>query len=125
MNLEQLLPTVGSRSIPFHLVPSLMLLRQPSDYAVAVIVPSARQLAEYSLECQHPLTRTWVDDATRVDLLARQNEQVDVLLATDLEIAAARVARFAPGDPPETMLNRWVPIRDNLYAMLSMRFEVR
>jgi GNAT superfamily N-acetyltransferase len=88
-----------------------------------VAVPSARQLAEYSLEQQHPLTRKWVDDATRVELLAKHHEQVDVLLATDLEVAAARVERVAPGHPAETMLNHWTPIGDNLHAMLSMRFE--
>ena len=87
------------------------------------MVPSARQLAEYTLEAQHPLTRRWVDDATRLDLLTRQHEQLDILLATDLDIAATRVAKFAPGLPPETMLNRWVPIRHDLHALLSMRYE--
>jgi L-amino acid N-acyltransferase YncA len=86
-------------------------------------VPSARELAECSLERQHPLTRMWVDDATRVDLLTKQHEQLDVLLATDLEIAEARVERLAPGHPAETMLNRWVPVGDDLHAMLSMRYE--
>jgi L-amino acid N-acyltransferase YncA len=52
-----------------------------------------------------------------------QHEQVDVMLATDLEFAATRVERFAPGLPAETMLNRWVPIGNDLHAMLSIRYE--
>ncbi len=84
-------------------------------------VPAARELAGYSLEAQHPLTRRWVDDSTHLDLLTEWH-QLDVQLATDLDIAAVRVARFAPGHPPEAMLNRWVPVAEDLHAMLSMRY---
>jgi GNAT superfamily N-acetyltransferase len=84
---------------------------------------SPRELAEFTLEQQHPVTREWVDDATRLAGLTKQHEELDVLLATDLEIASLRASRFAPGYPPETMLNYWVPAGDDLFAMLSMRFE--
>jgi GNAT superfamily N-acetyltransferase len=84
---------------------------------------SPRELAEFTLEQQHPVTREWVDDETRLAALTKQHEDLDVMLATDLEVAEVRASRFAPGYPPETMLNYWVPVGDDLFAMLSMRFE--
>jgi hypothetical protein len=87
------------------------------------VIPSAGELAQYTLERQHPLMRSWVDDATLLAAFTKQHEEVDVLLATDLSIAAARAERFAPGHPAESMLNRWVPAGDDLHAMVSMRFE--
>ncbi|MEI8408604.1 MULTISPECIES: GNAT family N-acetyltransferase [unclassified Kribbella] len=66
--------------------------------------------------------RTWVDDATLLAAFTKQHEEVDVLLATDLAIAAERAERFAPGQPAESMLNYWVPVGD-LGVMFSMRFE--
>lgn len=86
-------------------------------------LPTAVELAHYSLERQHPLMRAWVDDATLLAAFTKQHEEVDVLLATDLAIAAARAERFAPEQPAESMLNHWVPAGDDLHAMLSMRFE--
>lgn len=85
-------------------------------------VPTARELAGYSLEARHPLTRRWVDDSTHLALLSESHE-LDVQLTTDLDIAAVRAERFAPGHPPVAMLNRWVQVTEALYAMVSMRYE--
>jgi GNAT superfamily N-acetyltransferase len=87
------------------------------------LIPSAEELAGFTLERQHPVTREWVDDSVRLAGLVAHHEDPDLLLATDLEIAALRVERFAPGYPPETMLNYWVPAGRDLFAMLSMRYE--
>ncbi|MFI6828808.1 GNAT family N-acetyltransferase [Kribbella sp. NPDC050241] len=87
------------------------------------MIPTADELARYTLDRQHPLTRTWVDDATRLKALAEVHADPDLLLATDLEIAALRVERFAPGHAAESMLNYWLPAGDDLHAMISMRFE--
>ena len=87
-----------------------------------MLLPKAHELAAYTLEAQHPLTRTWVDDTARVDLLAQQHE-IDVLLATDLSIAAKRARRFAADAPPEELLNRWVGVNNDLNAMVSIRYE--
>lgn len=87
------------------------------------MIPSAEELAGYSLARQHPVTREWVDDATRLAGLTKHHEDPDVLLAKDLEIAALRAERFAPGFPAETMLNYWVPAGRDLFAMVSMRYE--
>lgn len=85
-------------------------------------LPTPWELAEYSLAAQHPVTRTWGDDETRLAGLAEEHE-LDVLLATDLDVAAKRAARFAPGRPAEALLNRWVGVGAELSAMLSMRYE--
>jgi GNAT superfamily N-acetyltransferase len=87
------------------------------------VIPTPEELARYTLDRQHPVTRTWVDDKTRLAVLAREHAAVDVLFATDLDIAAGRAERFAPGQPAESMLNRWVHVGGDLHAMLSMRFE--
>jgi GNAT superfamily N-acetyltransferase len=87
------------------------------------VIPTAGELAQYTLERQHPLLRSWVDDDSLLAAFTKQHEEVDVLLATDHAIAAARVERFAPGQPVESMLNHWVPAGDDLHAMLSMRYE--
>lgn len=86
------------------------------------VVPSARDLAGYSLESRHPLTRRWVEDSTHLDLLSEWHE-LDVQLATDLGIAATRAERFAPGHSAEAVLNRWVRVAEGLHAMVSMRYE--
>ncbi|MET9273918.1 GNAT family N-acetyltransferase [Kribbella sp. NPDC003557] len=80
-------------------------------------------MARYTLERQHPLTRTWVDDARRLAILTEEHAALDILLAEDLDIAAQRAQRLAPGKPAESMLNRWVAIGNDLHAMFSMRFE--
>jgi L-amino acid N-acyltransferase YncA len=85
-------------------------------------LPNAQELALYTLAAQHPITRTWVPDAERVQRLA-ENHELDVLLAVDTDIAARRAARFAPHLPPKALLNRWVEVSDDLDAMMSIRFE--
>jgi hypothetical protein len=87
------------------------------------VIPDPWELAAYTLERQHPLTRKWVDDQTRLALLAEQHAALDILLATDRSIAESRVERMAPGTPVDAMLNHWVAVGDDLHAMLSMRFE--
>ncbi|GAA0952072.1 hypothetical protein GCM10009554_54600 [Kribbella koreensis] len=87
------------------------------------MIPDPWELAAYTLERQHPLTRRWVDDETRLGLLAELHAGVDILLATDRSIAESRVERMAPGTPVDAMLNHWVAVADDLSAMLSMRFE--
>ncbi|MFD2082683.1 hypothetical protein SAMN05421678_111131 [Actinopolymorpha cephalotaxi] len=85
-------------------------------------LPAARELARCFLAAQHPVTRQWVDDAVRLDLLTA-NRAEDVTLATDLELAALRARRFAPHLPAETFLNRWTEVEGDLAAMMSMRYE--
>ncbi len=89
-------------------------------------LPAASQLAKYRLSAQHPLTREWVADDLRLELLAAECAG-DLLLATDLEIAELRAElraeRFAPGRPAHLLLNRWCEVTDGLSAMLSMRYE--
>ncbi|WBQ06283.1 hypothetical protein [Kribbella sp. CA-293567] len=87
------------------------------------MIPSAAELAAYTLERQHPLTRQWVDDETRLELLTEQHAGLDVLLAQDRSIAESRIERLAPGTPVDAMLNHWVLVGNDLHAMLSMRFE--
>ncbi|WP_427888565.1 GNAT family N-acetyltransferase [Kribbella sp. GL6] len=87
------------------------------------MIPTADELAGWTLERQHPLTRGWVDDARRLAILAEEHAALDILLAEDLDIAAARAQRLAPGKPAESMLNRWVAVGNDLHVMLSMRFE--
>ncbi|GAA5514427.1 hypothetical protein Dcar01_03182 [Deinococcus carri] len=85
-------------------------------------LPTARDLAACSLAAQHPLTRLWVDDTARLDLLAEEHA-FDLQLATDLDLAAGRAEFLDVGQPPEAFLNRWVEVRPDLRAMLSIRFE--
>jgi hypothetical protein len=85
-------------------------------------VPTVRELAGYFLVAQHPASRMWVDDDVRLGLLAKQRAD-DVLLASDMDVAALRSQRFAPGHPAEALLNRWLAAGDDLNAMMSMRYE--
>lgn len=87
------------------------------------MIPTAEELARWTLERQHPLTRTWVDDERRLAILAEEHAALDILLAEDLDIAAQRAERLAPGRPAESMLNRWVAVGNDLQVMYSMRFE--
>jgi hypothetical protein len=43
------------------------------------VIPTPEELAGYTLERQHPVTRKWVDDDTRLALLAEQHAGVDLL----------------------------------------------
>ncbi|GIH08880.1 hypothetical protein Rhe02_69470 [Rhizocola hellebori] len=85
-------------------------------------VPTAQQLAEFFLAAQHPLTRRWVDDGARLALLAEQRSD-DVLLATDVTVAASRARRFAPRQPAQALLNYWVAAAADLHAMMSIRYQ--
>ncbi|WP_232828226.1 GNAT family N-acetyltransferase [Kribbella monticola] len=85
-------------------------------------LPTARDLAGFSLPAQHPVSREWVDDELRLQLLTEQHE-LDVELLTDPEIAAIRAERFAPGRPIGLMFNQWVQIAADQHVMLSMRYE--
>ncbi|QNE22808.1 hypothetical protein F1D05_07290 [Kribbella qitaiheensis] len=85
-------------------------------------MPTARELAEFSLAAQHPVSRGWVPDDLRLELLTNQHE-LDIDLLADPEIAAMRTERFAPGQPIEIMFNQWVPISADQHVMLSMRYE--
>ncbi|MGH3500137.1 MAG: GNAT family N-acetyltransferase [Nocardioidaceae bacterium] len=91
-------------------------------YPAGGSLPTARELAKYRLTAQHPRTRQWVADDVRLELLAAECAD-DLLLATDMQIAASRAERFAPGQLAQLLLNRWYDIGDGLVAMLSMRYE--
>lgn len=75
-----------------------------------------------SLAAQHPRSRTWVPDATRLAGLEEEHA-FDLQLATDLELAAGRAEVLEVGQPPEAFLNRWVELAPDLSAMLSIRFK--
>lgn len=87
------------------------------------MIPAAEELARWTLERQHPVTRAWVDDTRRLAILTEEHAALDILLAEDLDIAVQRTARLAPGKPAESMLNHWVAIGNDLQVMFSMRFE--
>lgn len=86
------------------------------------LLPTATELAGYRLAAQHPLTRQWVPDSARLELLTAQCAD-DLLLATDQGIATARAERFAPEQSAQLLLNRWHDVGENLAVMLSMRYE--
>lgn len=85
-------------------------------------LPTPEQLARWALQRQHPLTREWTTEPDRLVALA-QVARDDLRLATDLDIARIRTARFAAGQPPELMLDRWVETGDGLAVLLGMRYE--
>ena len=85
-------------------------------------LPSAHDLARMTLEQQHPLTRGWLDDETRLVNLAGEQE-FDLQLATDHDLAARRAKFLNVGQPPGAFLNRWVEVGPDLRAMLSIRFK--
>ncbi|WP_102127361.1 hypothetical protein [Deinococcus planocerae] len=85
-------------------------------------LPTAADLASFSLAAQHPLTRSWVDDPTRLALLEGEHA-FDLQLATDLDLAAQRAEFLDVGQPAEAFLNRWVEVGPDLCVMLSIRFE--
>jgi hypothetical protein len=85
-------------------------------------LPTASELAAMNLTAQHPLTRIWVDEATRLAHLAEEHA-FDLRLATDLELAGKRAEFLNVGQPPEAFLNLWFTVSPDLDAMLSIRFE--
>lgn len=62
-------------------------------------LPTAADLAIFSLAAQHPLTRGWVDDPTRLALLTEEHA-FDLQLATDLDLARQRAEFLDVGQPP-------------------------
>jgi Acetyltransferase (GNAT) family len=98
-------------------------VRDPASlWYMDLVIPTAQELGGYLLHAQHPLTRQWVDDAQRMELLSEQCAD-DVRLATDTELSACRRQRFAPGIPATSLLSRWRSVSDDLTAMMSMRYE--
>ncbi|WP_202630471.1 hypothetical protein [Deinococcus alpinitundrae] len=85
-------------------------------------LPGLSQLAEFSLAAQHPLTRQWQDDQTRLERLAAIHG-FDLQLATDLELAGQRAEFLNVGQDAQAFLNRWVRVPPDLHAMLSIRFQ--
>ena len=85
-------------------------------------MPSAAELAQFSLQSQHPLTRSWLDDQPRLKRLAHIHE-FDLQLATDLELARQRAEFFGVEQDAEAFLNRWVNVPPDLHAMLGIRFQ--
>lgn len=90
--------------------------------AVPTDLPSAAELAEFTLGAQHPVTRAWTGRDERLRRLAVAHE-FDLRLAGDAELSAQRAELLDVGQSPEAFLNRWVPVAGDLAAMLSIRFE--
>ncbi|GGR82341.1 hypothetical protein [Deinococcus sedimenti] len=85
-------------------------------------LPTAAELAAFTLEAQHPATHGWMDRAERLGNLTEEHE-FDVQLATDLDLAAQRAEFLNAGPAAPAYLNVWTPVRSDLHAMLSIRFE--
>ena len=85
-------------------------------------VPTAQELAAYTIAQQHPVTADWIRPQERLRLLAAEHG-LDVRMATDLDFAGARRDQFAPELPTEYLLNSWERIADDLDVMVSMRWE--
>lgn len=89
---------------------------------VTPTLPSATDMARWTLAAQHPLTRQWCrDDERRLARFAEEHA-FDLQLATDLDLATRRAA-LAPGHEPQELLNRWVIVSPELSALLSIRYE--
>ncbi|AZI42322.1 GNAT family N-acetyltransferase [Deinococcus psychrotolerans] len=85
-------------------------------------LPAALELAHFGLAAQHPLTRAWQADETRLERLA-EIYGFDLQLAHDLDLAAKRAEFLDVGQGAQAFLNRWVNVPPDLHAMLSIRFE--
>lgn len=85
-------------------------------------LPTAEELATYALAQQHPASAGWAEPQQRLRLLATEHE-LDVRMATDLDLATTRRDRFAPDLPVPVLLNSWEIVADDLSVMLSMRWE--
>ncbi|MFK7601778.1 hypothetical protein ACI3L1_06155 [Deinococcus sp. SM5_A1] len=89
-------------------------------------LPTAAELARFSLVAQHPLTLGWCSEPERLANLAEEHAfdlQFDLQLATDLELAGKRAEFINVGPPAEAYLNRWVTVSSGLDAMFSIRFK--
>ncbi|GGM06743.1 hypothetical protein GCM10010841_13760 [Deinococcus aerophilus] len=87
-----------------------------------MLLPTAADLARFSLTAQHPLTRAWCSEPERLANLEEEHA-LDLQLATDRELAGQRAEFINVGPPAEAYLNRWVAVTPDLNAMLSIRFE--
>ncbi len=85
-------------------------------------LPTATDLARFSLAAQHLLTLEWCSESERLANLAEEHV-LDLQLATDLELAGKRAEFINVGPPAEAYLNRWVTVSPDLDAMLSIRFK--
>ncbi|WP_293913935.1 GNAT family N-acetyltransferase [Deinococcus sp.] len=85
-------------------------------------LPSAAELARFTLAAQHPLTRIWQPDSQRLNRLAEAHA-FDLELATDLELASKRAEFLDVGQDARAFLNHWVRVLPDLDAMLSIRFR--
>ncbi|GHG18421.1 hypothetical protein [Deinococcus indicus] len=84
-------------------------------------LPTAAELAAFTLAAQHPATHDWTDPATRLRNLTDEHE-FDLQLATDLDLAAQRADFLNAGPAAPAYLNRWMMVSADLHAMLSIRF---
>lgn len=82
-------------------------------------LPSLEQIAQLSLACQIPVD--WLSDSDRTSNFI-QEHAFDQQLATDLDLAEKRATHFNLGISAECYLNTWVTVKDDLNAMLSIRF---
>ncbi|GGL83845.1 hypothetical protein GCM10010840_22040 [Deinococcus aerolatus] len=85
-------------------------------------LPTAADLARFSLAAQHPPTLKWCSEPDRLANLAVEHT-FDLRLATDLELAGQRAKFINVGLPAEAYLNRWVTVAPGLEAMFSIRFK--
>ncbi|MBZ9751100.1 hypothetical protein K7W42_09520 [Deinococcus sp. HMF7604] len=85
-------------------------------------LPTAADLARFSLAAQHPLTLNWADTSERLSRLAG-GHVFDLQLATDLDLAGQRAAFLNAGPAAPEYLNHWVYVHSDLHAMLSIRFK--
>ncbi len=85
-------------------------------------MPTAADLARFSLAAQHPLTRAWCSEPERLAHL-EEDHAFDLQLATDRDLAGQRAEFINVGPPAEAYLNRWAAVTPDLNAMLSIRFE--
>lgn len=85
-------------------------------------LPTAAELATFTLATQHPATHGWMDRGARLRNLTDEHE-IDLQLATDLDLAAQRAEFLNAGPAAPAYLNRWVTVSADLHAMLSIRFE--
>ena len=97
-------------------------LPSAADLPGAAQLPSAAELAAFTLAAQHPATHRWTDPATRLRHLTDDHE-IDLQLATDLDLAAQRAEFLNAGPPAPAYLNVWQAVGPDLHALLSIRFE--
>ncbi|WP_309571655.1 hypothetical protein, partial [Deinococcus sp.] len=78
-------------------------------------LPTAADLARFSLAAQHPGTLKWSSESARLARLVEEHA-FDLRLATDLDLARQRADTVKAGPPVEAYLNRWVHVSADLAA---------